>query len=272
MMNDMMFCRECAAKIQRDGKFCRECGASQLARPAATVTAATSAPAPIQWIESAVAVEKPKAERRMPKRKIALVAITLAVIFIILATPWIPVVKPYQQVEQFPYSYEVTEKSEVPHKEIVFSSGTVSVNPYFYSVRETSEDLYWESKTFHLEKGWNEVVLNTSGYEVLEGTSSMTVAVLEQPSSDYTFFSIDTFYISAKDNGSFTVPHSGNFYVQITNYGLQTHQPHNASVEMTAEWTEVRFEQRTVNAIATFEVTMYNVTYVSPIDLMLRRM
>lgn len=257
--SNMMYCRECAAKIQRDSKFCRECGASQLTPPAATVTAATSAPAPIQWIESAVAVEKPKTERRLPPQRIMLVAITLAIIlggsFIILATPWIPVVKSYHQLEQYPYSYEVTERREIPNNKTVFSSEPVSLKAWV-DFSQTSN--YWVSKDFHLEKGWT--------VSVALVTESKDVVFYVKDGKEWQG---DTYCYSDKPYSKFFAPYSGDFHVIIEN--VDFYSAHTASIELTAEWTNVQLEQRTVNATITFDVTRYNVTYVSPIDLMLRR-
>jgi hypothetical protein len=65
------------------------------------------------------------------------------------------------------------------------------------------------------------------------------------------------------------VAKSGEFYVVLQN--LDPKMGHTVSVELTAEWTEVQNMDETVTQTATFDVTKYDVAYVSLIDLLLRR-
>lgn len=183
----------------------------------------------------------------------------------ILTTRWIPVVTHYQRLEEFPYSYSytVTENRETPHRESVFSSESVKLNL-------TQTDYYWISKDFHLEKGWYiEVWLNWT-FSPTTDYRDIVVYVTDGSTMDYWG---NHYYYASSETGSFMAPHSGNFHVIIADFGLHSVQLHSAFVTLTAEWTEVQSEQRVENVTetTTFDVTMYNVTYVSPIDLMLRR-
>jgi hypothetical protein len=259
--NDSKYCRECGAKIQRDSKFCCECGASQIA--VAPIQGQPRVPSPIP---PSVGIEKPKPERRMPRQRIALVAMTLAIIlggsYLMLVTRWVPVVKSYQQSEEFPYtySYNVTEKHEVPHQESIFSSGSQQLAA-FVSLSQAS--YYWTSEDFHLDEGWKvELTLDTD--------SPQTVVLDVSDGSGW----VGNYYFTLKlgeSSGFFIAPRSGSFHLILANY--DTVSAHTASVQVSAEWTETQYEPLTqiVTKTVTFDVTRYNVTYVSPIDLLLHR-
>jgi len=255
--SNMMFCRKCGAKIPSDNEFCEICGS----RRSITVTPTA---------ETRVAVEKPKAGRQMRPLRIALIAVILAVIlggsFVILTTRWIPVVKHYQHSEEFPYSYSytVTENRTVPHQEVILSSETVKLKA-FKSYRQT--DHYWISKGFRLEQGWRvHVVFTTDSTAEYNWVDVMVTDYRSQSMVQGNYM----YYDSATRDGYFIAPRSGEFYVTLRNYD---YYEHTASVEITAEWIEVQSEQRVENVTktVTFDVTMYNVTYVSPIDLWLHR-
>jgi hypothetical protein len=63
------------------------------------------------------------------------------------------------------------------------------------------------------------------------------------------------------------VAETGEFHVVLQNLDPRT--GHTVSVELTAEWTEMQKTVETVTQNTTFNVTKYDVTYVSPIDLLL---
>lgn len=197
-----------------------------------------------------------------------LVVITLAVIlggsFIILTTRWIPVVKAYQHLEEFPYSYSytVTENREIPHEEAVLTTGSITLMAFAGFTYPSSS--YWVSKDFHLGEGWKVMV-------TFQADSDVPLSVALYVMDGFGWGGTCYYYNSISNGkGSFIAPRAGQFHVIISNLDSQKHV---ASAELTAEWIEVQSEQRVENVTktTTFDVTMYNVTYVRPIDLILRR-
>lgn len=259
------FCRQCGTKIPHDSKFCENCGATLTETPTVVpqpevvgITQPTNEPtavaAPPQTSASA---PKP---RRIPTKLLIAVVILVCLVTLALVVPCIPIVRSQVVKEEFTYAYTypVTEKLEMPHRESVFSSGSVKLEALksFYQT-----DYYWTSRSFRLESGWKvEVTFETDSYAMVE------IYVVDRADTQG-----NTYYSGQGRDGWFIAPKSGDFFVTFLSIDLN--KPHTASAWLSAEWTEVRYEQReeTMTKTTTFDVTRYNVTYARPIDLLLDR-
>jgi len=251
-------CKVCGAQIPSDSKYCEVCGARVPETRMTTiatepdVTAAETQP---EFVPSRPRMEdKAPKPRRFSTKTIVAVIVIICLISVTLVVPWIPMVKSRVVREVFAYSYTYPFTEEQPKQQAVFSSGNVSLNAFKSA---SQADYYWTSRGFLLEKGW-------------------TVQVKFQ-SDNYAWTTLyvkggwqgDTYFSTNSPLGSFIVSQPNEFHVFIQN--LDPKNGHAVSVELTAQWTEVRQSEETTTGTATFDVTRYDVAYVSLIDLLLHR-
>jgi hypothetical protein len=248
----MKTCKRCGASIPVDSKYCEDCGTSL---SETLIGAAARGTLQESRADSAVATQdavfKP---RRFPSKKTAAVILIVSLFVLVLVVPWVPVVRSKVMQEQFTYNYTYPSSEEVPKKELVFSSGNVSLSAF---KPPAMSDSVWTSKGFLLEKGWTiQVRFNSDNY------ASTIVSVKGGWQNDI--------YLSTSSRDrSFIVAETGEFHVVLQN--LDTEMGHTVSVELTAGWTEMQSIDETVTQTATFNVTNYDVAYVSLIDLLLGR-
>lgn len=233
----MKSCDRCGARIPSDSKYCEDCG-RRLSETLVTPIAPHLAPKP----------------RRLSIKTTVAALVLVCMIVLVLIVPWIPVVRSGVVREQFTYSYTYPVTEERAKRELVFSSGNVTLKAF---KSPSQSDYYWASRGFLLEKGWAvQLRLRADNY------AWVTVYVKGG-------WLGDTYYSTSSQDGTFMVPKSGEFRVVFQN--LDPDKGHTVSVELTAEWTEIQHVEETVTQTVTFDVTRYNVTYVSLIDLLLRQ-
>lgn len=251
-------CSVCGATIPSDSKYCEVCG-TKLPQTFAT-TIATEPDITTAKTQPELVAERPRTADETPKhRKLSMkavltVVVIVSVITFVLVVPWIPVVRSMVVQQEFTYSYTYPTTEVQPRKELVFSSGNVSLNA-FESLAPS--DYYWTSRGFLLEKGWTiQVRFNSDNY-------ASTIIYVKSG------WQGDIYFSTSSRDGSFAVARAGEFHVVLQNLDPRT--GHTVSVELTAEWTEVQNMDETVTQTATLDVTKYHVTYASVIDLLLGR-
>ena len=245
----MKSCERCGARIPSDGKYCEDCGT----RLVETVIGSTPERTQQETRLGSAAIshlsEKP---RRSSPKTIAAVIVILSLIILALAVPWVPVVRSKVVQQEFTYNYTYPSSKEVPKKELVFSSGNVSLNAFKSSAQS---DSLWTSKGFLLEKGRTiQVRFSSDNY-------ALTIVSVKGG------WQGDVYLSTSSRDRSFVVAEAGEFHVVIQN--LDPGIGHTVSVELTAEWTEVQNTVETVTQTTTIDVTKYDVANVSPIDLLL---
>jgi len=248
----MKSCNKCGARIPDDSEYCEDCG-TRLSEtlidsiPPQRATQETR----LGSVAASGLAAKP---RRLSVKTVVAALLIVSVITLALVVPWVPLVRSKVVQQEFTYSYTYPSSEELPKKELVFSSGNVSL----YAFKSLAQsDSYWTSKGFLLEKGWTiRVTFDSDSY-------AWTIIYVKGGWQGDVYLSTSSRY------GSFVVARSGEFYVVLQN--LDPKMSHTVSVELTAEWTEVQNMDETVTQTATFDVTKYDVAYVSLIDLLLRR-
>jgi hypothetical protein len=245
----MKLCERCGASIPGDSKYCEDCGT----KLSETLVALTPQRARQETRLGSVAKSDLAGKPRRPSAKTAVaVIVILSLIVLALVVPWIPVVRSKVVQQEFTYTYTYPSSEEVPKKELVFSSGNVSLNAFKSSAQS---DSLWTSKGFLLEKGQTiQVRFNTDNY-------ALTVVSVKGG------WQGDVYLSTSSRDRSFVVAEAGEFHVVLQN--LDPKMGHTVSVELTAEWTEVQNTTVTVTQTTTFNVTKYDVAYVSLIDLLL---
>jgi hypothetical protein len=133
-------------------------------------------------------------------------------------------------------------RSVIVHQETILRAESISLMPWISREQETH---YWLSKDFHLDEGWK--------VRVTLKTDSKTLSVYVM---DGIGWSGTCYYNAATEDGWFTAPKSGNFHVIIDNTDLR--YPHNASADLTAEWTEVNCEQRIIR-VSILDLLMHRI-------------
>jgi hypothetical protein len=248
----MKSCERCGARIPSDSKYCEDCGTNlpeTLIGP--TPERAQQETRPRSAVISHLSVKL----RRLSARTVVAVIVILSLIIVALVMPWVPVVRSKVVQQEFTYNYTYPSSEEVPKKELVFSSGNVSLNAFKSSAQS---DSFWTSKGFLLEEGWTiQVRFESDSY-------ALTMVSVKGG------WQGDVYLSTSSRSRSFVVAEPGEFHVVLQNLDPRT--GHTVSVELTAEWTEVQNTVETVTQTTTFDVTKYDVAYVSPIDLLLHPM
>lgn len=252
------FCRHCGVKILRDSRFCEECGMKLTSTPAIPSTATvgvSGGPQKVIKPGAATIYAKPDAGAHEPRAvqimRVSAVVFILCALVAILFVPWVPVVKSEGVEEKFTYSYTypVTERREIRHQEVVFASGVVNLRALKSSILNGRLAL----SSFHLEKGWEvQVTLETDSSEIV-------ICVKDEVDGE-------TYFCSEGRGGRFIAPRSGDYRIVLGNVDMAKDE--TASVQLTADWTEIQYVQKEASATktVTLSVTRHNVTYVNPID------
>jgi RNA polymerase subunit RPABC4/transcription elongation factor Spt4 len=258
MQETMKSCNVCRATIPSDSKYCEVCGTKLLETLTTTIAtepdAATAKTQPEFVPSRPRMVDKAPKPRRFSAKMVVAVLVIICLISLLLVVPWIPMVKSRAVREVFAYSYTYPFTEEQPKQQAVFSSGNVSLNAFKSA---SQADYYWTSRGFLLEKGWTvQVKFQSNNY-------AWTTLYIKGGWQGDTYFSTNS------PLGSFIVSQPNEFHVFIQN--LDPTSGHAVSVELTAQWTEVRQSEETATGTATFDVTRYDVAYVSLIDLLLHK-
>jgi hypothetical protein len=251
-LEKMKTCKRCGASIPGDSKYCEDCGTELSETHIGPTPQRTLQETPVG---SAVATPDLAAKpRRLSAKKTAAVIVIVSLIILVLVVPWVPVVRSKVVQQEFTYNYTYPSSEELPKKELIFSSGNVSLNAFKSSAQS---DSLWTSKGFLLQKGWTiQVRFDSDNY------AETTVSVKGG-------WQGDVYLSTSSRNRSFVVAETGEYHGVLQN--LDPKMAHTVSVELTAEWTEVQNTDETVTQTATLNATNYDVAYVSLIDLLLRR-
>jgi hypothetical protein len=245
----MKSCERCGARIPGDSKFCEDCGTNL---PEALIGPTPERAQQETRLGSALTSLLSVKPRRLSAKTVVAVIVILSLIILALVVPWVPVVRSKVVQQEFTYNYTYPSSEEVPKNELVFSSGNVSLNAFKSSAQS---DSLWTSKGFLLEKGRTiQVRFNSDNY-------ALTIVSVKGG------WQGDVYLSTSSPSRSFVVAETGEFHVVIQN--LDPKMGHTVSVELTAEWTEVQKTVETMTQTTTFNVTKYDVAYVSPIDLLL---
>ena len=245
----MKSCERCGARIPGDSKYCENCGANLPEKLLGPTPERAQQETPLS--SAAISHLSVKPRRPSPKTVVAVIVI-LSLIILALAVPWVPVVRSKVVQQEFTYNYTYPSSEEVPQKELVFSSGNVSLNAFKSSAQS---DSLWTSKGFLLEKGRTiQVRFNSDNY-------ALTVVSVKGG------WQGDVYLSTSSRDRSFVVAEAGEFHVVIQN--LDPKMGHTVSVELTAEWTETQKTVETVTQTTALNVTENDVAYVSLIDLLL---
>ena len=245
----MKSCERCGARIPSDSKYCENCGTNL----PETLIGPTPERAQQETRLGSAAISHLSAKpRRLSAKTVVAVIVILSLITLALVVPWVPVVRSKVVQQEFTYNYTYPSSEEVPKNELVFSSGNVSLNAFKSSAQS---DSLWTSKGFLLEKGRTiQVRFNSDNY-------ALTIVSVKGG------WQSDVYLSTSSRDRSFVVAETGEFHVVIQN--LDPKMGHTVSVELTAEWTEAQKTVETVTQTTTFNVTKYDVAYVSLIDLLL---
>jgi hypothetical protein len=247
----MKICKRCGASIPGDSKYCEGCGKEVSGTIIGTAPQPALQETPVSSADAAPQLAAK--QRKLSAKKIATVIVIVSLVILVLFVPWVPVVRSKVVQQEFTYNYTYPSTEELPKKELVFSSGNVSVNAFKSPVQS---DSYWTSKGFLLEKGQTiQVRFDSDNY-------AETIISVKGG------WQGDVYLSTSSRSRSFMVAESGEYHVVLQN--LDPKMAHTVSVELTAEWTEVQNIDETVTQIATFNATNYDVVYVSLIDLLLR--
>jgi len=245
----MKSCERCGARIPSDSKYCENCGTKL---PETLIGPTPERAQQETRLGSAAISHLSVKPRRLSAKTVVAVIVILSLITLALVVPWVPVVRSKVVQQEFTYNYMYPSSEEVPKNELVFSSGNVSLNA-FKSLAQS--DSVWTSKGFLLEKGWTiQVRFNSDNYY-------LTIISVKGG------WQSDIYLSTSSRDRSFVVAETGEFHVVIQN--LDPKMGHTVSVELTAEWTEAQKTVETVTQTTTFNVTKYDVAYVSLIDLLL---
>jgi hypothetical protein len=246
----MKSCERCGARIPGDSKYCEDCGtklSEMLVGPTQRARQETR-------LGSAAKPDLAVKPRRLSAKTVVTVIVIVSLIVLALVVPWVPVVRSKVVQQEFTYSYTYPSSEEVPKKELVFSSGNVSLNAFKSSAQS---DSLWTSKGFMLEKGRTiQVRFDSDSY-------ALTIVSVKGG------WQGDVYLSTSSRNPSFVVAETGEFHVVIQN--LDPEMGNTVSVELASQWTEVQNIDETVTQTATFDVTQYDVAYVSLIDVLFRR-
>ena len=245
----MKSCERCGARIPGDSKYCENCGTNL---PETLIGPTPERAQQETRLGSALTSYLSVKARRLSAKTVVAVIVILSLIIFALVVPWVPVVRSKVVQQEFTYNYMYPSSEEVPKNELVFSSGNVSLNA-FKSLAQS--DSVWTSKGFLLEKGRTiQVRFNSDNYY-------LTIISVKGG------WQSDIYLSTSSRDRSFVVAETGEFHVVIQN--LDPKMGHTVSVELTAEWTEAQKTVETVTQTTTFNVTKYDVAYVSLIDLLL---
>ena len=245
----MKSCERCGARIPSDSKYCENCGTKL---PETLIGPTPERAQQETRLGSAAISHLSVKPRRLSAKTVVAVIVILSLITLALVVPWVPVVRSKVVQQEFTYNYMYPSSEEVPKNELVFSSGNVSLNA-FKSLAQS--DSVWTSKGFLLEKGWTiQVRFNSDNYY-------LTIISVKGG------WQSDVYLSTSSRDKSIVVAETGEFHVVIQN--LDPKMGHTVSVELTAEWTEAQKTVETETQITTFNVTKYDVAYVSLIDLLL---
>jgi hypothetical protein len=245
----MKSCERCGARIPSDSKYCENCGTKL---PETLIGPTPERAQQETRLGSAAISHLSVKPRRLSAKTVVAVIVILSLITLALVVPWVPVVRSKVVQQEFTYNYMYPSSEEVPKNELVFSSGNVSLNA-FKSLAQS--DSVWTSKGFLLEKGRTiQVRFNSDNYY-------LTIISVKGG------WQSDIYLSTSSRDRSFVVAETGEFHVVIQN--LDPKMGHTVSVELTAEWTEAQKTVETVTQTTTFNVTKYDVAYVSLIDLLL---
>ena len=242
-------CNRCGASIPGDSEYCEDCGtklSETLIGPTPQCTRQETR------LGSAATSDLSAKPRRLSSKTVVAVVVILSLITLALVVPWVPVVRSKVVQQELTYNYTYPSSEEVPKKELVFSSGKVSLDAFKSSAQS---DSLWTSKGFLLEKGRTiQVRFESDNY-------ALTIVSVKGG------WQGDVYLSTSSRDRSFVVAETGEFHVVLQN--LDPKMGHTVSVELTAEWTEVQKTVETVTQTTTFDVTKYDVVYVSLIDLLL---
>ena len=249
MPETMKSCERCGARIPGDSKYCENCGTNLPETPISpTPERAQQETRPGSTDISHLSV---KPRRPSPKTVVAVIVI-LSLIILALVVPWVPVVRSKVVQQEFTYNYTYPSSEEVAKRELFFSSGNVSLNAFKSSAQS---DSLWTSKGFLLEKGRTiQVRFSSDNY-------ALTIVSVKGG------WQGDVYLSTSSRDRSFVAAEAGEYHVVLQN--LDPKVGHTVSVELTAEWTETQKTVETVTQTTTFNVTKYDVAYVSLIDLLL---
>ena len=143
----MKSCERCGARIPGDSKYCEDCGTNL---PETLIGPAPErAEQETRLGSAAISHLSVKPRKPSPKTVVAVIVI-LSLIILVLVVPWVPVVRSKVVQQEFTYNYTYPSSEVVAKKELVFSSGNVSLNAFKSSAQS---DSLWTSKGFLLEKG-----------------------------------------------------------------------------------------------------------------------
>ena len=238
----MVFCKNCGSEISSDSVYCNICGAKQ-----ELVTVPVAAPPTIPTPEAR--------KRRFPVGRVGLAVVLIAVVVVFMTVKWVPVVHSYVSTEEFPYSYsyKVPQMNEKEMSQEVFSQSNIKLGTFSYY----RQDWFSDFRNIRLEVGWSVVV------EIGGLPQWCSVGIYQDWGSKNGIFS--TF---SSGRGTFIVPETGYYYISVMNLDEVSHTV--SSIKLTAHWIEVTKTEIEISktATATFQVTRYNVTYVSPLELL----
>jgi len=239
----LVFCKNCGSEISSDSVYCNICGAKQ-----ELVTVPVAAPPTIPTPEAR--------KRRFPIGRVALAIVLIAVIVVFMTVKWVPIVHSYMSTEEFPYSYsyKVPQMNEKEMSRELFSESNIKLPTFSFYRTDWSQDF----RNIRLEVGWSVVV------EITGLSQWCHVGIYQDFGSKNGIFST-----SSSGHGTFIVPEAGYYYLSVSNFDPDASHT-VSSVKLTAHWIEVTKTEIeiTKTATATFQVTRYNVTYISPLELL----
>jgi len=245
----MKSCERCGARIPGDSKYCENCGTNL---PETLIGPTPERAQQETRLGSALTSYLSVKARRLSAKTVVAVIVILSLITLALVVPWVPVARSKIVQQEFTYNYTYPSSEEVPKNELVFSSGNVSLNAFKSSAQP---DSLWTSKGFLLEKGRTiQVRFNSDNY-------ALTIISIKGG------WQSDVYLSTSSRDKSIVVAETGEFHVVIQN--LDPKMGHTVSVELTAEWTEAQKTVETETQTTTFNVTKYDVAYVTLIDLLL---
>jgi len=238
-----LFCPYCGSELKEDYAFCRNCGKRVTEEKA---VAAPEAAPPLQPI---IAPPPPQApmptlrKLRVSRRLLAIVLVSIIVVagyaWFASTVKWIPVTRSYTERQEYKYTYKYWEKEWTPTREVIFEKRGVYLGPLStYSV-----NWYQKFPSFYLGKHW-EISVETSSDSTLAGAG---------------LYQVDGTRMIAGVSGTFVTPASGDYYVSFSNFGSSSATV-SAKISITAKLEVVT---RTESGTATFEVTKYEVIYLT---------
>jgi len=241
----MPFCPYCGERLLEDYVFCRRCG-KEIGEPAAEAVVALPIPAPVEPTPKPARVTAPKVGRRILVSTLVIVVI-VAFIGFAASVKCVPVVRSYKENEEYKYSYKYWELEWKPTYDVVFEKRGV----YLGALSAYTTTWYQKFPSFYLGKHWELSVEVTSD-------STLAGAFLYQA---------DGTRMIAGMSGTFVTPASGDYYVSFSNFGSSGANV-SIKIAVTAKLDAVA---KTGSGTATFEVTKYEVVYITIIEWLVKK-